>query len=127
MQINLNQINKNRFMIGVVINTLFVLFEIYYGFKANSVALLADAVHNLSDVIGLGLVWFGYRVAQHQVTDKYTYGFKGATIIAAFINSLILIIAVGNLMWESAIRLLNPQPVLPVTVMVVAALGVIIN
>ena len=98
-------------MIGVIINTVFVMCEIYYGFKANSVALLADAVHNLSDVVGLGLVWFGYKVAQNQVTDKYTYGFKGATIIAAFLNSIILIIAVGNLMWESAIRLLMPQPV----------------
>src|SRR5579872_2036331 len=122
MQINLNQINKNRFMIGVIINTLFVIVEIYYGFKANSVSLLADAVHNASDVIGLGLVWFGYRMAQQQATYKYTYGFKGATIIAAFVNSLILIIAVGNLMWESVIRLLAPQPVVPLIVVVVAAI-----
>ena len=127
MHIDLTQINKNRFLIGIIINAIFVFVELYYGFQANSVSLLADAVHNASDVIGLALVWFGYRVAQHEATYKYTYGFKGATIIAAFLNSVVLIIAVGNVMWESTLRLMSPQVVQPITMIVVALVGMVIN
>ncbi len=127
MQFEMENISKHRFLIGITINVIFVVVEIYYAFMSNSVSLLADAVHNLSDVIGLGLVWFGYVVAKRQATYKFTYGFKNVTIIAAFINSLILIIAVGNLMWESSMRLLSPPEVKPMMVIVVAAAGVVVN
>lgn len=127
MRIDLDKVGKHRFLIGILINTIFVLIELLYGFFSNSVSLLADAVHNLSDVVGLGLVWFGYVMAKRQATYKFTYGFKNATIIAAFINSLILIIAVGNLIWESSMRILFPPEVNPITVMWVASVGVVIN
>lgn len=127
MHIDFTKISKNRFLIGVIINSLFVIVELYYGFKSNSLALLADAVHNLSDVIGLGVVWFAYVLARQEATHKFTYGFKGATIVATFVNSLILFIAVGNLMWESVVRLVTPQVVAPMTMVVVAGAGIIVN
>ncbi|HSX20027.1 MAG TPA: cation diffusion facilitator family transporter, partial [Gammaproteobacteria bacterium] len=101
MQDGLGNYNKHRFLIGMLLNSAFICIEVFYGLQANSVALLADALHNASDVLGLCLAWFSYVIAQRQATRRFTYGFKNATIFAAFINSLILIFAIANLLWES--------------------------
>lgn len=121
-----NQHSK-AFAIGIALNSLFVCVELYYGFKSNSIALVADAVHKASDVIGLGLVWFSYYMAQWQPNYKFTYGFKKATIIAACVNSIILMFAIGNLFWESIQRLISPEEVISSIVIWVSVLGVIIN
>lgn len=122
-----NKISKNRFFFGIILNTSFVLVELIYGFSANSVALIADAVHNASDVLGLGMVWFSNYVAKYQATRKFTYGFKNLTIFAAFINAIILFLAIGNVMWESIMRLSTLQPVIPTIVIWVALLGALVN
>lgn len=117
----------SRFFLGILLNSIFVIIEIIYGFKANSVALLADALHNASDVLGLILVWASYFIAQRSAPHKFTYGYKKITIFAAFLNSLVLLIAIGNLLWESFTRLSAPEPVTSIIVINVAIIGVIVN
>lgn len=117
----------SRFLLGILLNTAFVIIEIIYGFKANSVALLADALHNASDVLGLILVWSSYYIAQRRAPHKFTYGYKNITILAAFLNSLVLLVAIGNLLWESFSRLAAPESVTSGIVISVAIIGVAIN
>lgn len=118
---------NRAFAIGISLNALFVLIESFYGWKINSLALLADAGHNLSDVAGLVLAWAGAWAARIQPDAKHSYGFKRASIVAAFINSLVLLVAMGSLAWEAVLRLQTPQPIAGSTVMVVAGIGIVIN
>lgn len=118
---------NRAFAIGISLNVLFVLIESFYGWKINSLALLADAGHNLSDVAGLVLAWAGAWAARIQPDARHSYGFKRASILAAFINSLVLLVAMGSLAWEAVIRLQSPEPIAGVTVMVVAGIGIVIN
>jgi cobalt-zinc-cadmium efflux system protein len=118
---------NRAFAIGISLNVLFVLIEAFYGWKINSLALLADAGHNLSDVAGLVLAWAGAWAARIQPDARHSYGFKRASILAAFINSLVLLVAMGSLAWEAVMRLQSPQPIAGVTVMVVAGIGIVIN
>jgi len=115
------------FALGALLNIGFVVVEAVYGLLANSTALLADAGHNLSDVMGLllawGAVWLGRRIPQ----GRYTYGFGNASILASLLNAMILLIAVGAILLEAAYRLADPQPVAETTVMVVAVIGIVIN
>ena len=113
--------------IGIALNTLFVAVEAFYGWKINSLALLADAGHNLSDVAGLILAWGGALAGRLRPDDRHTYGWKRATILAAFINAMLLLVAMGSLAWEAIDRLNSPQPIEGVTIMVVAGLGIVIN
>lgn len=117
----------SRFFLGILLNSIFVIIEIIYGFQANSVALLADALHNASDVLGLILVWSSYIIAKQNAPHKYTYGYKNITIFAAFLNSLVLLFAIGNLLWESFHRLAAPEPVTSSIVIIVAAIGMLVN
>jgi len=117
----------SRFLLGIVLNTGFIVVEIIYGFMANSVALIADAVHNASDVLGLTLVWVSYYIADRRAPHKFTFGYKNATIFAAFFNCVILLLAIANLLWTSLHRLHAPQPVTATIVIYVAAIGVFIN
>jgi cobalt-zinc-cadmium efflux system protein len=84
---------NQAFAIGIVLNTVFVLIEGFYGWKINSLALLADAGHNLSDVAGLLLAWGGVLAGQRRPDARYTYGFKRASILAAFVNAVVLLLA----------------------------------
>jgi len=115
------------FALGALLNIGFVVVEAVYGLIANSTALIADAGHNLSDVMGLllawGAVWLGRRIPQ----GRYTYGFGNASILASLLNAMILLIAVGAILLEAANRLADPEPVGETTVMVVAAVGIVIN
>ena len=115
------------FAIGIGLNTAFVAVEAFYGWHANSLALLADAGHNLSDVIGLVLAWGGALASRLRPDARHTYGWKRATILAAFINALLLLVAMGSLAWEAVHRLQSPEPIAGITIMVVAGIGIVVN
>src|SRR5450830_2005150 len=123
---NFNQ----AFAIGIVLNTVFVAIEAFYGWRVNSLALLADAGHNLSDVIGLVLAWGGALAGRLRPDARHTYGWQRASILAAFANALLLLVAMGALAWEAMGRLLSSAVSLQaqgVTIMVVAGIGIVIN
>jgi cobalt-zinc-cadmium efflux system protein len=115
------------FAIGIALNTAFVLIEGGYGIVSNSMALLADAGHNLSDVLGLIVAWIAAVLANRPPSARYTFGFKGSTILAALFNAVFLLLAVGAIGWEAILRLFNPEPVAEKTVMLVATIGIFIN
>lgn len=120
--------NQNRaFAIGIVLNTAFVVVEVVYGLLSDSMALLADAGHNLSDVLGLILAWGAAWLAGKQATKYRTYGMRKTTILAALLNALILMVAIGGIGWESVRRLMEPAPVAGQTVIIVALVGTVIN
>ena len=101
--------------------------EAFYGWKVDSLALLADAGHNLSDVAGLVLAWAGAVAGRLRPDARHTYGFKRASILAAFANALLLLVAMGSLAWEAIDRLQSPQPTHGLTIIVVAAIGIVVN
>ena len=115
------------FAIGIALNAGFVAVEAFYGWKAGSLALLADAGHNLSDVAGLVLAWAGAAAGRLRPSERHTYGFKRASILAAFANALLLLVAMGSLAWEAVHRLQAPAPAQGLTIMVVAAIGIVVN
>lgn len=115
------------FALAIGINTLFFAIEFIYGFIANSTALMADAGHNLSDVLGLALAWGAAILAKRAPNKNYTYGLRSSSIVAALLNALLLMLACGAIAWEAIHRITNPPPVAGMTVSVVAAIGVVIN
>ncbi|HEY1143631.1 MAG TPA: cation diffusion facilitator family transporter [Sphingomicrobium sp.] len=115
------------FAIGIALNLGFVAVETVYGFLANSMSLLADAGHNLSDVLGLVVAWAGAVMAKRAPSPRFTYGLKKAPILAALANSLFLLIAVGAIGAEAIRRLFHPSVTEGGTIMVVAAVGIAIN
>jgi cobalt-zinc-cadmium efflux system protein len=115
------------FAIGIALNLGFVIAETVFGFLANSMALLADAGHNLSDVLGLVVAWAGAVMARRASSPRFTYGLKKASILAALINGLFLLVAVGAIGAEAIRRLFDPAPTDGATVIVVAAIGILIN
>ena len=115
------------FAIGITLNLAFVVAETVFGFIANSMSLLADAGHNLSDVLGLVVAWAGASMAKRAASPRFTYGLKKAPILAALANSLFLLIAVGAIGAEAIRRLIHPSTTEGGMVMVVAAVGIIIN
>ena len=112
------------FAIGAALNTAFVVAELIFGYAANSLALISDAVHNLSDVIALLLAWGAAWLAQKQPTQRHTYGYRRASILAALFNAGLLLVAVGGIVVEAINRLAEPAPVAGWTVVLVAALGI---
>jgi cobalt-zinc-cadmium efflux system protein len=121
--------NYNRaFIIGTALNAGFVGIEAVFGFLTNSLALLADAGHNLSDVLGLLLAWGATWLTRRRPSQRYTYGFRRSSIFAALLNACFLLVAMGAIAWESIERFINPPP--PVnggTVIGVALVGIVIN
>jgi cobalt-zinc-cadmium efflux system protein len=115
------------FAIGITLNLAFVAIEFVYGILGNSVALLADAGHNLSDVLGLVIAWIATALRGRPPSVRYTYGLGGTSILAALFNAVFLLVAVGAIAWEAILRFAHPEPVAPVTVMIVAAAGIVIN
>lgn len=115
------------FAIGITLNTVFVIVEAVYGYASGSMALVADAGHNLSDVLGLIAAWTAAVLAQRAPSPRYTYGLKGSSILAALFNAVFLLVAVGAIAWEAVQRLYNPEPVTELTVIVVASIGIAIN
>ncbi|NDP60793.1 MAG: cation transporter [Oxalobacteraceae bacterium] len=115
------------FAIAIALNVAFVVVEFAYGFIAQSTALLADAGHNLSDVLGLLLAWGAALLARKQPSGRYTYGLRSSSILAALANALLLLVACAAIAWEALSRFAEPAPVASVTVMVVAGIGIVIN
>lgn len=115
------------FAVGIALNVLFVLVEAFYGWQADSLALLSDAGHNLSDVLGLLLAWGGHYLARLRPSRSHTYGFGRASILAALFNALLLLVAIGGITWEAFNRFTHPVEIQGMTVIVVAAIGVLIN
>ena len=114
-------------MIGVSLNLIFVLVEFGFGFFSGSLALLADAGHNASDVVGLLLAWGASFLARRPPSQKFTFGLRRATIYAAFLNAVLLLAACAVILWEAIYRLNDPAPVAGFTMIAVAAIGVVIN
>ena len=115
------------FALGVGLNVAFVLVEVGFGFYANSVALIADAGHNLSDVLALLLAWGASVLAHRPPSARYTYGLRGSTILAALANAVALLVAVGAIAWEAVGRIVHPVAVEGGVVIAVALVGVVIN
>lgn len=115
------------FALGIVLNTAFVIVEATYGFLSGSMALIADAGHNLSDVLALMLAWGASVAAKKPASPRFTYGFKSSTILAALANAMLLAIAIGAILFETMHRLLEPASVEGMTVVVVAGIGIVIN
>ena len=115
------------FLIGIALNTGFVAIEAFYGVLANSMALLADAGHNLSDVLGLAVAWLAHSLGKRPPSARFTYGLRGSSILAALFNAVLLLLTVGGLSWEAIQRLSNPEPVASGVMMAVAAIGILVN
>jgi cobalt-zinc-cadmium efflux system protein len=125
--VDLEHGNRKAFLIGISLNLLFVLAEVIAGLVYNSMALLTDAGHNASDVASLALSLAAFWMAKKKSNATYTYGFKKTTVLAALTNSVILLIAIGILGYESVTRLFRPQPVEGGIIAWIAALGILIN
>ena len=120
--------NVNRaFIIGIVLNSAFVIIEFGAGFYWNSLALISDAGHNLSDVASLVLALLAFRLAKIKSNATFTYGYRKTTVLASLINAVILLIAIGSIAWESISRLQHPQVVEGNSIAVVAGIGIVVN
>jgi len=117
----------SAFAVGILLNVAFVVVEVIFGFLANSMSLLADAGHNLSDVLGLVLAWAAAMMARRAASPRFTYGLKKAPILAALANSLLLFVAVGAIGAEAVRRFFHPSVTHGETVTIVAAAGILIN
>lgn len=117
----------NAFKIGIVINIIFVILEAAYGYLSNSMALVADAGHNMSDVLALAFSWIAVVLSQRKPTIKYTYGLRRSTILIALINTLLLLVAVFIITWEAAKRLGRPEDINSENVIIIAAIGIVVN
>lgn len=119
--------HSNAFIIGIGLNVLFVIIEVVVGIINNSMSLLTDAGHNLSDVASLLLSLIAFRLAKKKSTEKFTYGYKKTTVLASLFNAVFLLIAIGILGFESVHRLLNPEVVKGEVIAWVAGAGIVIN
>lgn len=120
--------NYNKaFGFGIALNVIYIIVEVIYGLLINSMALIADAGHNFSDVLGLILAWGGTYLARTAFTSRRTYGLRKSTILAALFNAIILLIAVGAITIETVRKIYEPEPIGGTTMMIVAGVGVMIN
>lgn len=122
-----NHNSGNAFIIAIILNSAFVVTEFAYGFIANSTALMADAGHNLSDVMGLLLAWGAALLAKKIPKERYTYGLRSSTILAAMANAIFLLVVCGGIAWEAIERFSSPPAVAGLTVILVASVGIVIN
>ncbi len=118
---------NNAFALGIALNVTYVIIEASYGLMIHSMSLIADAGHNLSDVLGLLLAWGAGYLAKSSFTNRRTYGFLKSTILAALVNGILLLLVVGGISFEAIRKFLHPEPVPGITMMLVAFAGVIIN
>ncbi len=118
---------SRAFTIGIILNTAFVVIEFITGFYSNSLALLSDAGHNLSDVATLGLSLFAFQMTKRKANKKYTYGFHKSTILVSLVNAVVLLIVVGGIGWEAIQRFIHPEVTQGKVISIVAGIGIIIN
>lgn len=120
--------NLNRaFIIGITINLLYVVIEFVAGLYLDSLALITDAGHNLTDVASLAMAMLAFRLAKVKSNEKFTYGYRKSTILVSLINSVVLFVAIGGILWESIGRLHNPVVVQGAPIAMVAGIGILIN
>jgi cobalt-zinc-cadmium efflux system protein len=124
--INITQVNKSL-IVGILLNISFVVVEFGAGFFSNSLALISDAGHNLSDVASLALALLAFKLLKSKSTEKFTYGYRKASILISLLNAVILLIAVGSIGYESIHRFIAPRPVATNVIIYVAAIGIVIN
>jgi cobalt-zinc-cadmium efflux system protein len=117
----------HAFALTTALNLGLVVVQVIYGLIADSMALLADAGHNFGDAIGLILAWIAFSLGRVRATERFTYGFRSASILSAFANAILLLVATGAIVWEALRRISEPPEVAGVTVMIVAGAGIIIN
>src|SRR6478736_811276 len=122
----LTSLNR-AFIAGIILNLLFVVVEAVAGFYTDSLALLTDAGHNLSDVASLALALLAFKLAKLKPTETFTYGYQKTTILVALANAIILLIAIGGIGWEAAQRIFKPEPTPGFTIAIVAGIGLFIN
>jgi cobalt-zinc-cadmium efflux system protein len=115
------------FAAATLLNFALVVVQVIYGLSAHSIALLADAGHNFGDALALLLAWGAHVLARRLPTERYTYGFRSASILSALINAVMMLVTTGAIAWEAIRRFLDPGEVAGLTVMVVAALGIVVN
>jgi len=115
------------FAIGVALNTGFIVAEVVFGLFSHSLTLLADAGHNLGDVLGLIMAWAATNLQERRATQRYTYGLRRSSVLAALFNALLLLVSVGAIGWEAIRRIVHPEPVAGLTIIWVAAIGVVVN
>jgi cobalt-zinc-cadmium efflux system protein len=124
--VNLTSINGS-FVVGIILNSLFVVIEAFIGFSINSLSLLSDAGHNLADVGSLALSLLAFRLLKVKANDKYTYGYRKTTILAALLNGVILLLSIGAIAYAAVDRFSNPVPLPGKTIALVAGIGIVIN
>jgi cobalt-zinc-cadmium efflux system protein len=121
-------VNFSRaFALGIALNMIYIIVEVTFGLLAGSMALLADAGHNLSDVLGLAVAWAGAELAKRPPSKQFTYGLGGSSILAALLNGLFLLVACGAIAWEAIGRFSSAGEVASITVIIVASIGIVIN
>ncbi len=118
---------SRAFAIGIALNLAFVIIEFGFGWVGNSLALMADAGHNLSDVAGLVLAWGGAWLTKRKPSERYSYGFRKSSILAALANAVLLLVAVGAIIWEAVHRFGAPSQPSGRIVMIVAGIGIVVN
>ena len=119
-------INK-AFIIGITLNLGFVLVQIIIGLKINSLSLLSDAGHNFLDVAGLALAMLAFRLTKSRATEKFTYGYKKASILISLLNAVVLLVSIGAIGYQAVLRFSHPETIPGKTIAVVAVIGIIIN
>ncbi len=115
------------FLIGIILNSAYIAAEAIYGVLSNSLALLADAGHNFGDVLSLAVAWLAAWLARKAPSDRYTYGLRGSSILAALSNAVVLLLVTGGIAWAAILRLLHPSPSVGTTIVLVALGGVVVN
>jgi len=115
------------FAVGILLNGGFIIAEVLFGLVSHSLTLLADAGHNLGDVMGLLLAWTATNLSQREATERYTYGLRRSSVLAALFNAILLLVSVGAIAWEAIRRLSQAPRVEGMTIVWVAAAGIVVN
>lgn len=122
----LTGINK-AFIIGIALNLVYVLVQVIIGLKINSLSLLSDAGHNFLDVAGLALAMLAFKLSKSKSTEKFTYGYKKASILISLLNAVILLVSIGAIGYEAILRFQNPESLPGKIIAIVAAMGIVVN
>ena len=124
--VTLNNVN-NAFIIGIILNFLYVIIQIIIGLRINSLSLLSDAGHNFLDVGALALSLLAFKLNKAKSNDTYTYGYKKSSVLISLFNAVVLLVTIGAIGYEAIFRFQNPQPIQGFTIAIVAAIGILVN
>ncbi|MET4083961.1 cobalt-zinc-cadmium efflux system protein [Pedobacter sp. UYP30] len=118
---------NNAFIVGIVLNMLYVIIQVFIGFRINSLALLSDAGHNFLDVGALALSLLAFKLNKSKANNRYTYGFKKSSILISLFNAIVLLISIGAIGYEAILRFRHPEPLPGITIAIVSGIGIIVN